>query len=210
MRERAVFLDRDGTLVHARHYPSRPEDLVLYAGIAAGLHRLQAAGFRLIVVTNQSGLARGHFSFADLDRMHAYLRAQLAQRGVVLDGIYYCPHHPEGTVQGLAQSCTCRKPRPGMLLRAAADSGIDLACSWMIGDILDDVEAGNCAGCRTILVDLGTEQSPGSPARTPSLVASDTYHALAMVAAVEGMGPSVDLGYRPLHWPAHAWAVGAR
>jgi D-glycero-D-manno-heptose 1,7-bisphosphate phosphatase len=200
MRYRALFLDRDGTLVHPSHYPSRPADLRLYDGVGPALRRLQDAGLRLVLITNQSGIARGYFSAGDLDAMHAYLAGKLADWGVRLAGIYYCPHHPEGTIPELAIICDCRKPRPGMLLRAAQELQTDLWRSWFIGDILDDVEAGNRAGCRTILVDLGTESQPGAPPRRPDFVAHDTLHALAIVAACEGLSQGVDLSYLPSGW----------
>lgn len=195
----ALFIDRDGTLVEARHYPSRPEDLVLYPGIGPGLRLLQGAGWKLVVITNQSGIARGLFTEEDLARMHDHLRAGLAAAGVAIDAIFHCPHHPDGAVPGLAIACDCRKPRPGMLREAAAHLGIDLAASWMVGDILDDVEAGNRAGCRTVLVDLGTEFPPTFPDRRPTAVARDTAHALAIVAAAAGLGP-VPERYLPSRW----------
>lgn len=187
MTARAIFLDRDGTLVHARHYPTRPEDLELYEGLGAELRTLQAAGFRLIVVTNQSGIARGLFTQADLRRMHDHLRTELARDGVRLDGIYHCPHHVEGSVPELAIACDCRKPQPGLLQRAARDLDLDLASSWMIGDILDDMEAGKRTGCHTILVDLGTETLPAPQPRQPDYVAADTLEALQMIAILEGV-----------------------
>jgi D-glycero-D-manno-heptose 1,7-bisphosphate phosphatase len=200
MRQRALFLDRDGTLVHARHYPSRPEQLLLYAGIERALLRVQQQGFRLLVITNQSGIARGLFGEEDLERMHAYLAATLAEAGVRIDGFYFCPHHPEGSVPELAVRCDCRKPAPGMLLRAAVDHDVDLARSWFVGDILDDVEAGKRAGCRTLLVDLGSEPPPATPLRQPDFVARDTLHALAIIAAAEGFGDAVDTRYLPESW----------
>lgn len=200
MSRRAIFLDRDGTLVHARHYPSRPEHLVLYDGIAPGLRTLQQAGFALVVVTNQSGVARGYFTEDDLARLHDHLRRELAALGVTLDGIYHCPHHPDGALPELALRCGCRKPQPGMVLRAAADLGLDPARSWFIGDILDDIEAGNRAGCQSILVDLGTERAPERPFRHPAYVARDTPHALAIIRDVEGIGPAVDRAYLPDAW----------
>ena len=198
--DRALFIDRDGTLVHARHYPSRPEDLILYVGIGPKLRRLQAAGFKLIVITNQSGIARGYFTERDLRRMHAHLSAELAADGVRIDGYYFCPHHPDGVVPHLAIRCECRKPRPGMVLRAARELSVDPRRSWFLGDILDDVEAGNRAGCRTILVDVGTESTPCAELRRPDFVARDTTHALELVTAREGLGPAVDEDYRPLTW----------
>lgn len=200
MADRAVFLDRDGTLVEPRNYPSRPEDLVLYPGLATQLRRLREAGFLLVLVTNQSGLARGYFQPGDLDRMHNRLNAALHKEDAALDAIYVCPHHPDGTVPELAVDCACRKPRPGLLVQAAADFNLDLSRSWLVGDILDDIEAGNRAGCRTILVDLGTEQLPRQPLRRPAYIGRTTIHALEIIQAVEGLGPPVDLDYLPPGW----------
>ncbi len=202
MRQPALFLDRDGTLIHPRHYPTRPEELVLYDGLAPELQRLREHGFRLVLITNQSGLARGLFTPRDLDRMHSYLLDEMRSLGAPLDAVYHCPHHPEGTVAELAIDCNCRKPKPGMMLRAAEDLDLDLASSWFVGDILDDVEAGNRAGCRTVLVDIGTESPPTSPACTPTYIASSTLHAMRLIQAVEGLGDSVDLDYLPTRWLA--------
>jgi D-glycero-D-manno-heptose 1,7-bisphosphate phosphatase len=171
----AVFLDRDGTLTHARHYPSRPEQLVLQDGVPAALHALQDSGFLLVVVTNQSGLGRGYFTAEDLDTMHAHLRDQLAAFDVRLDGIYHCPHHPDA-------GCRCRKPEPGMLITAAAELGIDLAASWMVGDFLSDIEAGKRAGCRTGFVgyaDAGAD-----------IVMESTASALVQILAATRVGVS--------------------
>lgn len=211
MSNRALFLDRDGTLVHPRHYPSRPDQLILYDGIVDELRRFQTHGFRLIVITNQAGLARGIFSADDLARMHAYLTMELALEGVRLDGIYHCPHHPHGIIPELAVRCECRKPRPGMLFRAAVDLCIDLQRSWFVGDILDDVEAGRRAGCRTVLVDLGTEQRSDNPLRQPHFVARSTLHALELIAGVEAIGPAAEETYQPFSWtqpsqPLHGMA----
>jgi D-glycero-D-manno-heptose 1,7-bisphosphate phosphatase len=222
-RAPALFLDRDGTLVHPRHYPSRPEDLRLYDGLDPYLRCLRESGFRLVVVTNQSGIARGYFTEADLRQMHEHLAAQLARMGVRLDAIYHCPHHPDGAIPELAVRCTCRKPQPGMVLQAAADLGLDPRRSWLVGDILDDVEAGNRAGCRTILVDLGTEPPPERAVRRPDFVARDTPHALQIITtmAVWGSWPAnlsyvtsgspaqtPDLTYHPPHLPPVATADG--
>lgn len=200
MSGRAIFLDRDGTLIEPRHYPSLPEHLRLFDGIVSELSHLQRAGFRLVVITNQSGIARGYFGEAELRRMHEHLTNELGWLGVWLDGIYHCPHHPEGIIPTLSVDCDCRKPEPGMLLRAAADLDLDLSRSWFVGDILDDVEAGKRAGCRTILVDLDTESPPSKPERRPELVARDTVHALKMIRAIEGCGPSEKLDYLPASW----------
>lgn len=203
--KRALFLDRDGTLVHARHYPSRPEELIVYDGILPWLRMLQEAGFLLVVVTNQSGIARGMFGEQDLTKMHDYLRREFAASGVSIDRIEHCPHHPDGVVQDLAITCDCRKPQPGMVLRAAHALEIDPARSWFIGDILDDVEAGNRADCTTILVDLGTESLPRSEIRRPDWVARDTVHALRIVAAASGLIDAPE-AYAPVRWSEPAAA----
>lgn len=212
-KQRALFLDRDGTLVYPGHYPSRPEDLRLYEGIEQPLRVLQEMGFLLVVITNQAGIARGYFTEADLTHMHDHLTQELAQLNVRLDGIYFCPHHPEGAIPELAIRCDCRKPQPGMVLRAAEDLSIDLPSSWFVGDILDDIEAGNRAGCRTILVDLGTESPPTALLRRPDFVARDTLHALHIICAVERRDSiatqddgrdhsytTTDLDYQPATW----------
>ncbi len=190
MTNRALFLDRDGTLVLPRHYPTRPEQLVLYADLGAPLAQLQAAGWRIIVITNQAGLAHGYFDEAALAQMHTHLATQLLQVGVHLDAIYHCPHHPAGRIPALAIECACRKPQPGLLLQAAADHMLDLERSWFVGDILHDVEAGNRAGCRTVLVNNGgeTEWVTG-PYRTPDFVAADTVAALHIILQHERLAP---------------------
>jgi D-glycero-D-manno-heptose 1,7-bisphosphate phosphatase len=190
--DRCIFLDRDGTLVEPRHYPRRPQDLVLYPGVASELRALVAQGFRLVVVTNQSGIARGLLTEHDLEEMHADLRRRLAAAGVQIDAFYHCPHHAEGVIPRFSVPCDCRKPEPGMLLRAARDLDLDLSHSWLVGDILDDVEAGNRAGCRTILVDLGTEGEPDSTARRPDHVARDTLHALRLIRVAQAMSAPSD------------------
>ena len=197
---RAIFLDRDGTLVEPRHYPTQPEELILTGELIPELRSLQRAGFQLVVATNQSGLARGYFDEAALATMHRHLRDMLAADGIDLAGVYHCPHHPDGSIAHLAIDCDCRKPAPGLLLRAAAELGLDLARSWFVGDILDDCEAGNRAGCRTILVDLGTESPPTKATRRPAFVARSTAHALRIIRAVEGLGPPADREYRPVGW----------
>jgi D-glycero-D-manno-heptose 1,7-bisphosphate phosphatase len=200
MKRRALFIDRDGTLVHTVHYPSRAEQLRLYEHIGPELRALQEAGFCVVVITNQSGIAHGYFDEMDLQRMHEGLIKQLEEVGVRLDAIYYCPHHPEGKLSQFSMACDCRKPQPGMLLRAAADLDIDLKHSWFIGDILDDVEAGKRAGCHTILVDLGTESRPRTVLRSPTFVAPDTRSALRIVRTVHSLKPTLDLVYTPPTW----------
>lgn len=184
MSERAVFLDKDGTLVEDVPYNADPARLRLTPGAAAGLRLLHRAGYRLIVVSNQSGVARGYFPETALRAVEARLRQLLAAAGVPLAGFYYCPHHPAGAVPAYAATCLCRKPAPGLVLRAAREQGVDPARSWLVGDILDDVEAGRRAGCRTVLIDNGneTEWRPG-PFRTPDCVAADLLAAAEVILA---------------------------
>jgi D,D-heptose 1,7-bisphosphate phosphatase len=162
-RRKAVFLDKDGTLIEDIPYNVDPQKIRLTPGAVEALSLLHENGYALIVVSNQSGVARGMFPERALREVERSLRCQLAAYDVPLAGFYYCPHHPEGSVDCYAVACRCRKPAPGMLRRAAAELGIDLAESWMIGDILDDIEAGRLAGCRTMLIDNGneTEWRPG-------------------------------------------------
>jgi D-glycero-D-manno-heptose 1,7-bisphosphate phosphatase len=155
--KRAVFLDKDGTLIDDVPYTCDPGRIQWLPGVIDGLRRLQFAGYRLLVISNQSGIAHGYFSEADLAAMMSGVGRMLASQGVRLDGSFYCPHHPEGSVPRYAVACACRKPAPGLLMTAAAAHGIDLSRSWMIGDILHDVEAGRRAGCRAILLDNGHE-----------------------------------------------------
>ena len=179
---RAIFLDKDGTLVDDVPYNVDPALLVLARNAGAALRLLRSLGYRLYVVSNQSGVARGRFDEAALGPLFARLEAMLADEGVTLDGVFWCPHHPAGVVAPYAADCTCRKPRPGMLQRAAELHGVELQASWMVGDILDDIEAGRRAGCRTALIDNGNETEwLLSPQRMPHLCAPD------LLAAARGI-----------------------
>jgi D-glycero-D-manno-heptose 1,7-bisphosphate phosphatase len=183
---RAIFLDKDGTLVENIPYNVNPAlvELSWHAGPALQLFR--ELGYALIVVTNQAGVAKGLFTECALEPVRHRIAERFAQYGVTLDGFYYCPHSPDGVVGRYAIACTCRKPRPGMLLQAAREHGIDLSRSWMIGDILHDVEAGRRAGCRTVLIDNGNETEwKMSELRKPDLVAPDLYVAAQLIAAQE-------------------------
>src|SRR5262249_17961086 len=147
----------DGTLIEDVPYNVDPEKIRLAPGAVEGLASLHESGYPLVIVSNQSGVARGLFPESALLKVERALRRMLAEFGVPLAGFYSCPHHPEGTVASHAIACRCRKPAPGLLRRAADELGIDLAQSWMVGDILDDIEAGRRAGCRTVLIDNGNE-----------------------------------------------------
>lgn len=143
---RAAFLDRDGVLNEDLGYVHRCEDFHWLPGAVAAMQRLQQAGFALVVITNQSGVARGLYTLDDLELLHGQVRSQLAAQGVTLTGIYACPHHPEAVLPQYRLACDCRKPQPGMLLRAAREHGLDLAASCLFGDKPSDVEAGRRAG----------------------------------------------------------------
>jgi len=152
---RAVLLDRDGTLTVEGEWLTRRQDLVLVPGAAAALARLSAAGWKLVLVTNQSAVARGLITPAHLVEIHAELQEQLAARGARLDAIYSCPHHPTEGVGEYRVECECRKPKPGLVLQAARELGLDLPRCWMIGDAARDLEAGWAAGVPGILVATG-------------------------------------------------------
>lgn len=145
MSHRAAFIDRDGVLNEERAYVHRIEDFVLLPGAVEALRRLQAADYRRVVVTNQSGIARGLYTEADYERLTAQVREQLRAEGVTVDAIEYCPHLPEAPLPQYRRTCECRKPRPGMLLRAIAALDIDPAASFLVGDRLSDIQAGRAA-----------------------------------------------------------------
>lgn len=153
---KAVFLDRDGTLNIDHGYVYRTEDLELVPRAVESLTELKAAGFKLIVVTNQSGVARGMYMESDVDRFHNELGRVFAGSAVELDGFYFCPHHPEGKINEYAISCTCRKPGSDLFVRASQDHGVDIQNSYGIGDRMRDVSPVIELGGRGVLIDSGT------------------------------------------------------
>lgn len=194
----AVFLDKDGTLVRDIPYNVDPRQIRLLPKVGAGLRLLAAHGYRLIVVSNQSGVARGLFEEQALSVVETRLRELLARQGVSLDGFYYCPHLPNARIQRYARRCNCRKPRAGMLMRAASEHAIDLARSWLLGDILNDVEAAHRAGCRGVLIDNGNETEWKMTAqRIPDWIAPDIGDAARLI-----------IGEQRRHSAVHAsWGV---
>lgn len=176
-KPKAAFIDRDGVINEERNYVHRIEDFLLLPGVFQGLALLRDADYRLIVVTNQAGIARGYYDQVAMDHLHDHLREQLAYHGVALDAIYFCPHHPEGTIKALAIECDCRKPKPGMLLKAAEDFDLNLAKSVLIGDKLSDVQAGKRAGLgRIAIVKSGHHVEPSAFVEA-DVIASDLLHA---------------------------------
>jgi D-glycero-D-manno-heptose 1,7-bisphosphate phosphatase len=151
----AVILDRDGTLCHEVHYLRRPDQLRLFDGAAVSMRRLREAGFALVLVTNQSGVARGYFSEDDVAAVHRALQEELAAAGAGLDAVYYCPHHPRQGSPAYRTRCRCRKPGTALLEQAQAELGLDLARSYAVGDRLRDLEGALRLGCRGFLVRTG-------------------------------------------------------
>ena len=166
----AVFLDRDGVLIDDRNYLDRVDLVALIPGAAAAVRRLNDAGFAVVVVTNQSGVARGVFPEEQIAVVHAHIAGLLhAEAAARIDHFDYSPFHPDATVEQYRRDSDCRKPKPGMLLRSAVRLNLDLPRSWMVGDRLTDLEAGAAAGCRTILVRTGYGERAGLSAPLPEV-----------------------------------------
>ncbi len=166
MSDKAIFLDRDDTLIEDTGYINSPEQVKLLDGVAKALIELKALEYKLVVVTNQSAVARGIITEKVLGEIHNRLEQLLAEKKAFLDGIYYCPYHPDGAVKKYRKESEFRKPNPGMLLKAAEEMDIDLGQSWCVGNSISDMEAGLRAGCKTILIDLPSHQQqlePGQP-----------------------------------------------
>ncbi len=145
MGDRTVFIDRDGTINVNYGYINNPNDFKMYPSVAKGIKLLQENGFKIIVITNQSGIARGYFSEKTLGEIHEKMKKDLSKEDAMVDAIYYCPHHPD-------EKCNCRKPKPGLLEKAIKDFDIDIEKSFIIGDRMLDVEAGYKIGLKTVLV----------------------------------------------------------
>ena len=179
-RRRAVFLDRDGTLMEDVGYPSSPDSVMLVPGATKALLELREAGFALVVVSNQSGVARGLISPDQARAVHERLMAELAEAGAGVDGSYYCFHGPDA-------GCDCRKPAPGMILRAAAELGIDLGQSTMVGDKRIDAQAGRAAGCTTVLLARSGEDAASAADHVVDDW-GDAVHAILREGARNGSG----------------------
>jgi len=186
----AFFLDRDGTVSVEVGYVNHPSRLELLPRTAQAIARARAAGYLCVLVTNQAGVARGYFPESMIHETHRRLAEMLAAAGTCLDGVYYCPHHPQAGEPPYRQSCNCRKPRPGMLLSAAGDLDIDLQTSVMVGDKISDVEMGQGQGARGILVRTGyglgeEEYQRDTWTVTPDHIADDLLDAVTWVLDVD-------------------------
>jgi D-glycero-D-manno-heptose 1,7-bisphosphate phosphatase len=175
MVNKAAFLDRDGTIARDVHYCRRVEDFEILAGVPEAIRLLNEDGYKVVVITNQSGIARGYFAEDTLAEIHQKMKDELAGYGARIDEIYYCPHHPD-------DGCACRKPMPGLILRAAADLGISLELSYFIGDMMLDVAAGKAAGCKTVLLDTGPSRPAAEAGKaTPDFMASNLLEAVRWI-----------------------------
>ncbi len=154
MGTRAVFLDRDGTISEDVNYCSRVEDFRFLPTAPEAIKILNQNCFKVVLITNQSGVSRGYFTKETLDEIHARMESELAKHDATVDAIYYCPHHPD-------DGCDCRKPKTGMLTKAAKELGIDLKSSYMIGDMQKDIDVGIAVGCKTVLVTTGPDGGDG-------------------------------------------------
>ncbi len=187
--DKAVFLDRDGCLIVDREYLSNPEGISFLPGVLSGLKKLQSAGFKLLVVTNQSGVARGYFTESEVREVNRHLTELLEAEDIFLNGIYYCPAHPEAEEIVYRQGLDRRKPAPGMLLEAAQDLEIDLDESFMVGDKLSDMVAGKRAGCATVLLLTGKGRSVvekfGEQLEAADYVAENFYRAVEWILTAD-------------------------
>jgi D-glycero-D-manno-heptose 1,7-bisphosphate phosphatase len=190
MMRRAVFLDKDGTLIDDVPYNVDPDRVTLARGAGSALQALRSHGFMLIVVSNQPGVALGRFSLQALGGVERRVQELLAASEVAIDAFYYCPHLPQTQNVRYDVRCLCRKPQPGLVRRAALDWQIDLSQSWLVGDILDDVEAGNRAGCRSVLIDNGNETEWRLGAyREPCARVRSLRHAGQLILTAAGQWP---------------------
>lgn len=182
-RQRAIFLDRDGTINQSKGFITRHEDFKLLDGVDKAIRQINKSGLLAIVITNQPVIARGECSLEELDLIHRKMETELGNTGVYIDDLYYCPHHPDRGFAGerleYKIDCECRKPKPGMLLRAAEKYNIDLSASWMIGDDMRDIHAGKAAGCKTaLIVDSAKRDIPANEA--PDLYCSSLENFMDM------------------------------
>jgi len=154
-KNKACFLDRDGVLIEEKNYLSSPSDVIIFSEAIQALKILRKNGFKIIVITNQAGVAKGYYKEESIFDVHKGIDCQLAKAKLKIDKYYHCPHHLEGTVKKYSIACKCRKPAPGLILDAVKDFNIDLNKSFLIGDKISDIEAAQNVGCPAILVKTG-------------------------------------------------------
>lgn len=190
--QKAIFLDRDGTINRYVGFLRSPDDFELLPGVAEAIKFINDSGYLAIVVTNQPVIARGEVTVPQLTNIHNKMETLLGLKGAYINGLYYCPHHPDsgfaGEIKSLKIDCDCRKPKPGLIFQAARDFNIDLENSWMIGDSNQDIEAGNAAGCKTILLNkFSKEDSAENEAKeymekiVPTFTAADLLEAIEII-----------------------------
>jgi len=181
MANRAVFLDRDGTMAKNVNYCSRPEDFELFSNTPKAIKLLNEYGFKVIVITNQSGIGRGYFTLETLAKIHKKMRKELAKEEAWVDSIYYCHHHPD-------DNCNCRKPKPKLVLQAAKEHDVDLKHSFVVGDLPIDVQLGEAVGCQTILIQDSSSLTLPDDVR-PDAIAPNILEAVqAILARQKGNG----------------------
>lgn len=183
---RACFLDRDGVVIEEENYISDPGRVRLCEGIVPALKALHDADYLLVVVSNQSGIARGLFTMKALEAVQARVDKLLKAEGVAIDAWYNCPHHPKGSIPEYSIDCDCRKPRPGMLLKAVKDLSLKIDRCFMIGDKISDIEAGFNAGCRSaalVLTGHGSEQNLSATILKRAIVSDNVQDAVAKLLA---------------------------
>ncbi len=177
--EKAVFLDRDGVIIEDAGYVGEIERVKFIPGAGKAIRLLNENGFKVIIITNQAGVARGYFSEEAVEEINTYVQEMLAKKGALIDKIYYCPHHKEGVIEEYRKDCYYRKPSPGMIEEAVRDFHIDLKRSFLIGDKSSDIEAGNKAGCKTILLsEENTRESNRGSEVVSDHTAPDLYEAV--------------------------------
>jgi D-glycero-D-manno-heptose 1,7-bisphosphate phosphatase len=187
--QRAVFLDRDGTIIEDAGYIGEISGIKFLPMVGEAIKLLNESGFKVIITTNQAGVARGYFTEEAVREVNRYIEETLAQQGALIDRTYYCPHHTEGVVKEYRKECHWRKPNPGMIEAAAREFGIDLKDSFVIGDKLSDIEAGYRVECRTVL--LTNQEAPeggGETALTPDYIAADLYEAVKWLVSAANQG----------------------
>lgn len=189
MKNRAVFLDRDGTINEDVHYLSDPKMFKLLPGAAEAIKLLNMSSLKSIVVTNQAGVARGFFTEETVKRIHEEMKHQLAEKGAYIDAIYYCPHHATEGIGKYKKNCWCRKPNPGMLQRAANDLDLDLESCYLVGDKIIDVETGKKVGCTTFLILTGDKPQQMEHLKkdclNPDFILRDLYEAVKKILEIE-------------------------